>query len=134
MTITKVVIGYDPSDRATLAFQAGVELASALGAEIHLVTAFTDRHDGGVTITPERRRAEQLLEKAARSVTASVEVHQHAIPSRPADAIVSVAAETGADMIVIGNRGATGPTRVLGSVASAIVGHAPCSVFIVKTS
>lgn len=134
MTITKVVIGYDPSDRAMRAFRDGVELASALGAQIHLVTAFADRHDGGVTITPERRRAEELLEKAARSVAPPLEVHQHAIPSRPAEAIVRVAAETGADMIVIGNRGATGPARVLGSVASAIVGHAPCSVFIVRTA
>ena len=58
----------------------------------------------------------------------------HAIPEAPADAILRIATETGADIIVIGNRGAQGARRVLGSVASAIVGHAPCSVFVVKTS
>jgi nucleotide-binding universal stress UspA family protein len=58
----------------------------------------------------------------------------HALPENPADAIVRVATEVGADIIVIGNRGAQGARRVLESVASAIVGHAPCNVFVVKTT
>jgi nucleotide-binding universal stress UspA family protein len=134
VSVTKVVIGYDPSDRAERAFQTGVELAGALGAAIHLVTAFSDSSGGAIEITPERRHAEQMLERAARRVTdPSAEVSCHALPSRPADAIVQVATETSADLIVIGNRGAQGTKRVLGSIASAIVGHAPCSVLVVKT-
>jgi nucleotide-binding universal stress UspA family protein len=134
MGMTTVVIGYDPSDRAERAFETGVELAGALGAVVHLVTAFSDGPKGATQITPERRRAEQMLDKAAARVTATVaEVRCHAIPGRPADVIVQVATETRSDMVVIGNRGAQGTKRVLGSVASAIVGHAPCSVLVVKT-
>lgn len=135
MGISRVVIGYDPSDRGERAFSAGVEIATALGAEVHLVTAFSDSPKGKVEITDERQHAELTLEKAAGRITLlpPSKVHRHAIPSRPADAIVEVARETNADVIVIGNRGAQGMSRVLGSVASAIVGHAPCSVLVVKT-
>jgi nucleotide-binding universal stress UspA family protein len=134
MGMTKVVIGYDPSDRAERAFETGVELAGALGAAVHLVTAFSDGPKGATEITPQRRHAEQMLDKAATRVTASAaEVRCHAIPGRPADVVVQVATETSADVVVIGNRGAQGSKRALGSVASAIVGHAPCSVLVVKT-
>jgi nucleotide-binding universal stress UspA family protein len=135
MGMSKVVIGYDPSDRGRRAYQTGVEIAGALGAEIHLVTAFSDGPSGAVEITHERRHAEELLERAAERTGLPVtRVHQHAIPSRPADAVLKVARESEADLIVIGNRGAQGPKRVLGSVASAIVGHAPCHVLVVKTA
>jgi nucleotide-binding universal stress UspA family protein len=135
MVMSKVVIGYDPSATAERALEAGVEVAVALGAEIHLVAAFTDRATGGIEITDERRNAERTLAKAAAQIgSTNAQVWQHAIPESPADAIIRVATETGADMIVIGNRGAQGARRVLGSVASAIVGHAPCSVLVVKTT
>jgi nucleotide-binding universal stress UspA family protein len=132
--MSRIVIAYDPSATAERALEAGLEVAVALGAEIHLVTAFTDGVKGAVQITAERREAERLLAAAAALVGSQAKVQQHAIPGAPADAIVRIATETGADMIVIGNRGAQGARRVLGSVASAIVGHAPCSVLVVKTT
>jgi nucleotide-binding universal stress UspA family protein len=135
MSISKVVIGYDASETGERAFDAGVELAVALDAEIHLVTAFTDGPGGGLTITNERRGAEHRLETAVERIEGGrSKVTQHAIPEHPAEAILRVATEVDADVIVIGNRGAQGAHRVLGSVASSIVGHAPCSVFVVKTT
>lgn len=135
MGLSRIVIGYDPTDRGERAYDTGVEMAVALGAEIHLVTAFTDGLSGALEITPERRSAEQKLAKAAgRVMPVGTTVQCHAIPKAPAAAIVQVAKETGADLIVIGNRGAQAATRVLGSVASAVVGHAPCSVVVVKTN
>ena len=135
MSMSKVVIGYDASATGERAFEAGVELAAALDAEIHLVTAFTDGPGGGLTITNERRGAEHRLETAVERIEGGrSKVTQHAIPEGPAEAIVRVATEVEADIIVIGNRGAQGAHRVLGSVASSIVGHAPCSVFVVKTT
>jgi nucleotide-binding universal stress UspA family protein len=48
-------------------------------------------------------------------------------------AIVDEADEWGADLIVVGSHGRTGLTRLLlGSVAQAIVGHASCSVEVVR--
>jgi nucleotide-binding universal stress UspA family protein len=135
MSMSKVVIGYDASGTGERALDAGAELAAALGAEIHLVTAFADAPAGGLRITDERRHAEQLLEVAETRIKSTrCKVTRHALPEDAADAIMRVASEIGADVIVIGNRGAQGARRVLGSVASAVVGHAPCNVFVVKTS
>ncbi len=52
-----------------------------------------------------------------------------------ADAILDVAEEQHADLIVVGNRGMTGASRfLLGSVPNKISHHAPCSVLIVRTT
>jgi nucleotide-binding universal stress UspA family protein len=134
MAMSKVVIGYDPSDRGERAFATGVEIARALGAEIHVVTAFDDGPKAAVEITPQRRAAETTLEKvAARTELAAARVRVHAVPGKPADVIVEVARDVHADVIVIGNRGAQGAARVLGSVANAVMAHAPCDVLVVKT-
>jgi nucleotide-binding universal stress UspA family protein len=134
MGMSKVVVGYDPSDGGQRAFEAGIELAGALRAEVHLVTAFSDGPAIGDEPTAERREADQLLEQAAGRIDLpGVEVHRHAVPRAPAAALVDVAAEVGADVIVIGNRGAQSKTRALGSVAGAVVARASCSVFVVKT-
>jgi nucleotide-binding universal stress UspA family protein len=64
-----------------------------------------------------------------------VEVETHAREGDPADAILDVAEETGADLIVVGNKGMTGAKRfLLGSVPNKVSHHAPCSVMIIRTT
>lgn len=51
----------------------------------------------------------------------------------PASEIVRIAADEGAEMIVLGTHGRTGMTRLLmGSVAEAIVRRAPCPVLVYR--
>jgi nucleotide-binding universal stress UspA family protein len=51
----------------------------------------------------------------------------------PADAIVRLAKERHADLIVVGTVGRSGiPRLVLGSTAESVVGRAPCSVLVVR--
>ncbi|HRV60538.1 MAG TPA: universal stress protein [Solirubrobacterales bacterium] len=53
----------------------------------------------------------------------------------PADAILKVAEDLDADLIVVGNKGMTGARRfLLGSVPNKVSHHAPCSVFIARTT
>ena len=53
----------------------------------------------------------------------------------PADAILDVAEERDADLIVVGNKGMTGAKRfLLGSVPNKVSHHAPCSVLIIRTT
>ena len=53
----------------------------------------------------------------------------------PADAILDVAEEENADLIVVGNKGMTGAKRfLLGSVPNKVSHHAPSSVLIVRTT
>ena len=59
----------------------------------------------------------------------------HARQGDPADAILDVAEERGADLIVVGNKGMTGAKRfLLGSVPNKVSHHAPCSVLIIRTT
>jgi nucleotide-binding universal stress UspA family protein len=50
----------------------------------------------------------------------------------PAEVLVRLATECGADVLVIGNRGMG--RRMLGSVPNTVSHKAPCSVFVVKTT
>jgi nucleotide-binding universal stress UspA family protein len=64
-----------------------------------------------------------------------VNVNTHARQGDPADAILDVAEESGADLIIVGNKGMTGAKRfLLGSVPDKISHHAPCSVMIIRTT
>ncbi|MGI9557588.1 MAG: universal stress protein, partial [Solirubrobacterales bacterium] len=76
------------------------------------------------------------LETAAGAArNAGVETRTHAKEGDPADALLDVAEETGADLIVVGNKGMTGARRfVLGSVPNNVSHNAPCGVYIVRTT
>ena len=50
----------------------------------------------------------------------------------PAEVLVRLAADCGADVLVIGNKGMQ--RRVLGSVPKSVAHNADCSVFVVKTT
>jgi nucleotide-binding universal stress UspA family protein len=64
-----------------------------------------------------------------------IETESHARKGDPADALLHVADEQDADLIVVGNKGMTGAKRfLLGSVPDKISHHASCSVLIVRTS
>ena len=53
---------------------------------------------------------------------------------RPAEEIVTLAGEIGADLIVLGSRGREGiRTALTGSVSDRVVRHAPCPVLVVRS-
>ena len=58
----------------------------------------------------------------------------HAAEGDPTDAIVRIAEDVGADLIVVGNKGMKGVRRVLGSVPNSVAHKAPCSVLIADTT
>jgi len=84
---------------------------------------------------PARGR-EETLDQAARALKASgIEVETLPREGDPADAILDVAEEKNADLIVVGNKGMTGAKRfLLGSVPNKVSHHAPCSVMIIRTT
>jgi nucleotide-binding universal stress UspA family protein len=94
----------------------------------------------GATLDDIRRQqastAEQLTGRAVDALTRTGLVTETVVrEGDPRSAIVDEAEEWGADLIVVGSHGRTGLTRwLLGSVAQAVVGHAPCSVEVVRPS
>ena len=83
-----------------------------------------------------REEVDQTLSDAADLVReAGVEVETFAREGSPADAILDVAEERDADLIIVGNKGMTGARRfLLGSVPNKVSHHAPCSVLIIRTT
>jgi len=83
-----------------------------------------------------REDVNETLERAAEGFrTSGVDVEIHAREGDPADAILDVAEEQNADLIVVGNKGMTGAKRfLLGSVPNKVSHHAPCSVMIIRTT
>ena len=61
-------------------------------------------------------------------------MHQHVIPGDPGDAILMVAEEVNADLIVVGNKGMRGARRVLGSVPNKVAHGTETSILIVDTT
>jgi len=143
-----IVVGTDGSDTARQAVREAVELAAALGASIELVSAYEPV--AGQRLRDEAREAPRdlqwmvnvredveatLREAAAEVEAAGVPVRTYAREGDAADAILDVAEERGADLIVVGNKGMTGAKRfLLGSVPNKISHHAPCSVLIIRTA
>ena len=82
-----------------------------------------------------REDVEETLETGAGKLKEQgVDVETLAREGDPADAILDVAEEKNADLIVVGNKGMTGAKRfLLGSVPNKVSHHAPCSVMIIRT-
>jgi nucleotide-binding universal stress UspA family protein len=144
----RIVVGTDGSDTASEAVKQATELAGATGAVLHIVSAYepvpADRlreesaevpGDVAHSVGP-REDVNQVLEGAEKTAKgAGVETQTHPREGEPADALLDVAEEVKADVIVVGNKGMTGAKRfLLGSVPNKVSHHAPCGVWIVKTS
>ena len=143
-----IVVGTDGSDTARKAVDEAIDLAKSVGASVYLVSAYEpvpqSRLREEARQMPEdlqwmvnrREEVDATLSDAADIVReAGVDVESFAREGDPADAILDVAEERDADLIVVGNKGMTGARRfLLGSVPNKVSHHAPCSVLIVRTT
>ena len=131
---TTIVVGAHKSQTAQRAVAEAIELARALGAHVHLVSAYP-KDSGSIDgkDTPGRADAERSMDALVLS-TGAQKFTTHALPGDPAKAILSVANEVGADLIVVGNKGMKGKGRFLGSVPNDIAHQAPCAVLIVSST
>ena len=144
----RIVVGTDGSETATEAVATAVELAKISKAKLEIVSAYEpipqqrlreekEGISGDVShaINP-REDVQFVLDKAAAvAKKAKVDVVTHPREGDPADAILDVAEENDADLVLVGNKGMTGARRfLLGSVPNKISHHAPCDVWIVKTT
>ena len=145
---TRIVVGTDGSDTAAEAVRQAVDLAKLSGAQLSIVSAYEPiskrRIEGEQQGAPAdvqheigpREDVNLVLDGAAAAAKREgLDVQTHPVEGGPSDALLSVAEETGADLIVVGNKGMTGAKRfLLGSVPNNVSHHAPCSVMIIRTT
>jgi nucleotide-binding universal stress UspA family protein len=145
---SSIVVGTDGSETAREAVTQAVEMARRLDASLHVVSAFEPVVGPGLRGAPAssqsadpqwvinlREEVDATLDEAAAIARdAGVAVSVYARQGDAADAILDVAEERGADLVIIGNKGMTGAKRfLLGSVPNKVSHYAPCAVMIIRT-
>jgi nucleotide-binding universal stress UspA family protein len=131
-----IVVGTDGTDTAERALDRAGEFARAFGATVHVVSAYSDDRTPlvGAGRQAGQPQAQQHLDRAQeRLAKQGVESAAHITNQEAGRALVAIADEQQAQMIVVGNRGMTGARRVLTSVPNYVSHHAHCDVVIVHT-
>lgn len=145
--LTHVVVGYDFSHSAHAALQRAVVIASRAPTHVlHILCVIDPKHpipsipsyDGVDHMYAARVQEvlavhiQQELELANEQSRVHFFVHAR-IGDKPADEILELAREVGADLIVVGSHGLTGLERLLvSSISEKIVREAGCSVEIAR--
>jgi nucleotide-binding universal stress UspA family protein len=139
MSFKKILIAVDSGPIAARAFDLGTVLAKEVGADLGLITvvdsirmAAPNVDAAALQLLPlAREEARQLLDTLVSKSDGKAK--DFLAEGSPGDEIVSAAKSFGADLIVIGSHGRSGLGRVLmGSVAEAVMRHAPCPVLVVR--
>jgi nucleotide-binding universal stress UspA family protein len=139
-----VMLATDGSPAAADATKTAIELASALGAPLLIVTCWDVAYTGAVLgfgpIVPDldhisQEKAEQVADEAAEGARAAgVAAMTYVRRGDPASQICRIAAERDARLIVIGSHGWGALRRlVFGSVSTGVLHHARNPVLVVPT-
>lgn len=151
--VKTILAGVDRSETALRAAERAAYLAAALGAELHVISAFTVKtgetvqslrsneratgtHAYKTLVTRAAATAEETAGSAAsrlRQTFPGLTILSKSVEGTPAAALISEAERLGAEMIVVGNRRVQGPGRVLGSIARTVAGEATCDLYVVHT-
>jgi nucleotide-binding universal stress UspA family protein len=136
-----IVVGTDGSATADIAVARAAEIARLTGARLHVVSAYTpsaarvsEDTAGEYALAPDFKVDAVLTGTLDRLRVEGVEVKAHSPRGDPGDAIVEVAVQESADLIVLGSRGMQGARRILGSVPNKVSHNAPCDLLIVQTT
>ncbi|MDX1657594.1 MAG: universal stress protein [Nitriliruptorales bacterium] len=118
----RVALATDGSETAAVACEHGHALAQTLGATpVFLIVA------------KDEDRGQQVAERASRAYDGAAELdHEVVISGSVSDALVDAAGDY--DLLVIGNKGMSGPSRLLGSVANRVTHRVPTDLLLVNTS
>ena len=136
----RILVGTDGSGTAGAAVAHAAELAKIGGGELVVVSAYKQPEDVPPPFgQPEGHHTAEIgkaiLQDVEKRYGGDVKLRTVLREGSPVDAILDVAADENADVIVVGNRGMAGAKRfVLGSVPNAVSHHAPCHVLIVHTT
>jgi len=137
-----VIAAVDGSEQSVAAARAAVEIARGAGSKLTFITVVRPPEGWwgleGAPPSPEvlaeaiaggREELNKLIETLD---VADLDVETAEELGDPAGKILNLVEQTGADLLVVGRRGAGLVERVmLGSVADRLAHHAPCPLLIV---
>ncbi len=140
MPFARIVVGVDGSAGGEAATKLGGELARRHESVVYLVHAVplpplvvgVDQAISDESLEYLETVAEVALGKATATLDEMGVRHEQIVrPGGAADLILDVAADTMADLIVVGHRGLGAMKRfILGSVSSKLAHHAKCALLL----
>lgn len=138
-----IIVGTDGSDTSLRAVDKAAALAGESGATLVIASAYTPQRRDAAGPDPDQPRhardtpvSDLLADAADRAKSAGArDVDVRALEGTPADALVDLAAELGADLIVVGSVGLNSVVgRLVGSVPRVVQRRAETEVLVVETS
>jgi nucleotide-binding universal stress UspA family protein len=137
----KILVPMDFSDDSRRACDYGLAVARATGAKVALLTVVEERfpypelfawdHPNEEFYKTMRQRALDHMEQLVATTGAGLEVERIVVRGRPADEIVAVASDIGADLIVLSRHGSSGLRNAfMGSTSEAVLRTAGCPVVV----
>ena len=138
-----ILLATDGSEQANLAAMTAIDLAQSTGSRLHVVavgrtfpTAAVYKIYAEEASEDLRREAQEVLDEQVRKIEEAggeVAIAHLKMDERRDEAIVHLAEDIGAGLIVIGSRGFGGMKRALrGNVADSVVRHAHGPVLVVR--
>lgn len=105
-----LIVGYDDSEGARAALHAAIDLALDLGDRLVIAFGYEPPGDIGEELTAARAAVREIGERVAhhalsRATAAGVEAELAVVDARPVDALLELAAERDARMIIVGSYG-----------------------------
>jgi nucleotide-binding universal stress UspA family protein len=137
----QVVVAFDFSPSAEYALSRAVDVAARAPQHVLHVVATLDERAGmlrGISYRDADHVQHLVRERvvaafAGRSTASEVQFFVHARIGRPAEEILRLASEVGADLIFIGSHGKVGLERLLlGSTCERVVREAHCPVMVAR--
>jgi nucleotide-binding universal stress UspA family protein len=131
-----IIVGYDASDCARAALDTAADIALALGDDLVVAFAYEVNRVGGEVQDYAKALGERsqtvLGHAAAQAKAKGIEIETVVVHERPADALVDLAEQRKARMIVVGTRGES-PLKgaLIGSTPHKLIQLADCPVVIV---
>jgi len=141
---TKILLATEGSEDAKLAAKTAIDLSTKLGSELHVIYVAPDHHYVHAYYDLRHKEEEEQFRREDRRALDEYVDHvreaggtiteAHLRVGDAAKEIVELAEELNVGLVVVGSRG-HGPIRraLLGSVSTRVVGHAHCSVLIVRS-
>ena len=132
-----IVVGYDASDCADMALTAAMDIAAATGDTVVLVFASAPGGYGGGEVPAQREAVEELGRQAldrgvGRAGERGVAVETEMLAEKPERALIDVAAQRRARMIVVGTHSEP-PLKgaIIGSTPHKLLGASEVPVLVV---
>jgi nucleotide-binding universal stress UspA family protein len=137
---TTIVLGYDGSESANAALRQTIVRAKQRGANVvvvfgYYVTPWGGAGEGSIREAMERVGSDAISRAVAELEAAGIETSERLVSAKPADALIQVADEVGADTIVVGTVGENPISgALLGSVVLRLIQRSKIPLLVVPAS